>query len=388
MNAEPVLPNQPWSPDNRRSSPSLEMLAPIWRRVLRRPSIGIHEDFFDVGGDPSLARELFAEIGRACGRELSPAMICQAPTIAALAALVEAPASPRWSPIVLLKAGAEKPPVFLTYGIGGSLMDLVQLARCIPTAHPIYGMEAKGMDGVSQPLERVEDMAKSYLDAIRQIQAHGPYFLIGYSLGGLVMLEMAQRLSDAGEKVSLLAMLDSYPHIRYLPLAQRMRLMARRALRRATNMRQVLMRDSISEILRRRKQRLKSVPDRSQATSGTPSTAISFAEAAIQVRDKAVLALAHYQPRFYRGKINFVRAEIASYFPQDPAAFWAPLAAELEVETSSGDHVGMIATHFETLAPVLGRYLAEASSLGDRAPAVFISGPSPDNVDKNPQDRN
>jgi thioesterase domain-containing protein len=366
----------------------IELLTPIWRRGLRRPSIGIHEDFFDLGGDPSLARELFSEISRACGRELSPAMICQAPTIAALAALVEAPASPRRSPLVLLKAGAEKPPVFLTYGIGGSMMDLVQLARCIPTAHPIYGMEAKGMDGVSEPLERVEDMAEFNLDAIRQIQAHGPYFLIGYSLGGLVVLDMAQRLSDAGEKVGLLAMLDSYPHIRYLPLAQFIRLKARRAIRRAADMRQALMRDSISEILRRRKQRGGGVADRSQTTSGPPSTGISFAAAAIQVRDKAVLALAHYQPRFYRGKINFVRAEIASYFPQDPAAVWGHLAAELEVETAPGDHGGLVATHFAALAPVLARYLAEASSPGDRAPAVFITGPSPDNVDKNPQDRN
>jgi thioesterase domain-containing protein len=366
----------------------VELLTPIWQRVLGRPSIGVQENFFEVGGDPSLARELFAEIGRACGRELSPAMICQAPTIAALAARLETPASPWWSPIVLLKTGAEKPPVFLAHGIGGSMMDFVQLARCIPTAHPIYGMEAQGMDGAREPLERVEDMAKFYLDAIRKIQAHGPYLLIGYSLGGLVMLELAQRLSEAGEKVGLLAMLDSYPYIRHLPLGQRLRLMARRALRRAADMRQVLMRDSISEIIRRRKQRLGSVPDRSPATSGPPSTGISCAEAAIQVRDKAVLALAHYQPRFYRGKINFVRAEIASYFPQDPAPFWAPLAGEFEVETSSGDHVGMIATHFATLAPVLGRYLAEASSQEEPPSAVFITEPAPDNVDQSLQKRN
>ena len=361
MNPEPVLSNRSWSPDDRRSSPMIEMLTPIWQRVLRRPSIGIQDDFFDIGGDPLLARELFTEISLGCGRELSPAMICQAPTIAALATLLEAPASPWWSPIVLLKAGAERPPVFVAHGIGGSMMDFVQLARCIPTTHPIYGIEAQGMDGVGEPLQRVEEIAKFNLDAIRQIQAHGPYFLIGYSLGGLVMLEMAQRLSEAGEKIGLLAMLDSYPYIRYLPLGQRVRLTGRRALRRATEMRQALMRDSISEILRRRKQQRQVIRDRGKGAGGRRSS-ISFAEAAIQVRDKAVLALEHYRPRFYRGKINFVRAEIPSYFPQDPAAFWAPLCAELAVETTPGDHVGMIATHFETLAPVLGRYLISASS--------------------------
>jgi thioesterase domain-containing protein len=339
----------------------IEMLTPIWQRVLQRPSLGIQDDFFEIQGDPLLARELFTEISRACGRELSPAMIGRAPTIAALAALLAEPASPWWSPTVLLKAGAEKPPVFVAHGIGGSMMDFFQLARCIPTTHPIYGIEAQGMDGASEPLQRVEEMAKFHLDAIRQIQAHGPYFLIGYSLGGLVMLEMAQRLSEAGEKIGLLAMLDSYPHIRYLPLGQRMHLMARRAIRRAAEMRQALIRDSISEILRRWKKRRGSVLDHNESTSGRPSTSIPFAEAALQVRDKAVLALENYQPRFYQGKINFVRAETASYFPQDPAAFWAPLAAELKVETAPGNHVGIVATHFETLAPILGRYLIEAS---------------------------
>jgi thioesterase domain-containing protein len=340
----------------------IESLTAIWQRVLRRPSIEVNDDFFEIGGDPLLARELFAEISRACGRDLSPVMICQTPTILTLAAGLEQPRSVQLSPLVLLKAGTEQPPVFLTHGIGGSMVDFIQMARHIPTAHPIYGIEAKGMDGVGEPLEHVEDMAEFNLDAIRQIQAHGPYLLIGYSLGGLVMLEMAHRLSETGEKVELLAMLDSYPHIRHFPFAQRMNLRARRAIRSAADMRRVLMRDSISEIVRRRRRRLQIASDGSEGASGEPSTRVSFAQAAEQVREKAILALGHYRPRFYRGKINFVRAETPSYFPQDPAAVWAPLTAELLVETAPGDHVGMVATHFETVASLLARYLAEASS--------------------------
>ena len=64
--------------------------------------------------------------------------------------------------------------------------------------------------------------------AIGKLQPRGPYVLVGYSLGGLVVLEMAQRLSANGEKVALLAMLDAYPQFRYLSLGQRLRLIARR----------------------------------------------------------------------------------------------------------------------------------------------------------------
>jgi hypothetical protein len=79
-----------------------------------------------------------------------------------------------------------------------------------------------------------------------------------------------------------------------------------------------------------------------------------------RVRDSAYLALTRYRPRFYPGKIKFVRAEISSAFPDDAAAVWEPLAQIVEVETVPGDHLGIIAIHFEDLASVLSRYLREA----------------------------
>jgi hypothetical protein len=79
-----------------------------------------------------------------------------------------------------------------------------------------------------------------------------------------------------------------------------------------------------------------------------------------RVRDSAYVALTRYRPRFYRGKIKFVRAAVTSGFPADAAAVWAPLAQEIEVETVPGDHLGMIATHYDSLASVLSRYLREA----------------------------
>jgi acetoacetyl-CoA synthetase len=336
-----------------------EVLTPIWRRVLRRPSIRADEDFFQAGGDPSLARELFSEIGRACGRDVSPLMLCQAPTIAALAAMLEQPTPFRLSPLVLLKAGSQAPPVFIAHGIGGNLLDFFRLARHVLTPHPIYGMQSKGMDGMNEPLQSIEDMAEFHLDAIREVQPHGPYLLIGYSLGGLVMLEMAQRLSASGEEIGLLAMLDSYPHVNRLAAVPRLRVMARRATLRASEIKQVPLREALSRIVQRR---FRSSPDPRTNGGNRPPAGLSFAAAAEQVRENAKLALANYRPRCYSGKIEFVRAETRSYFPNDPVAIWAHLAAKFEVETVPGDHVKMIAVHFESLAAVLTRYVEEAIS--------------------------
>jgi acetoacetyl-CoA synthetase len=335
-------------------TPAVELLVPIWRRVLKRSSVNLEEDFFDVGGNPVLARELFTDISRICGQEISPLIICQAPTILALAAMLEQPTSFQLSPLVLLKPGSEKPPVFMTHGIGGSMLDFFQMARKMQTPHPVYGLQAKGLAGVGEPLRSVEDMAEFNLGAIRQVQTRGPYYFVGYSLGGLVMMEMAHRLCEEGEKIGLLAMLDSYPDARYLSGGQRLRLLARRARRRMSDMKHGTHGTGPQR-------RLSSSPDPDQDGCLGMSTSLSLAQAAERVRQKAELAYANYRPRFYNGKIKFVRAAIRSLFPDDPVAVWSHLAAMFEIETAPGDHVGMIATHFESVASILSRQLRDAS---------------------------
>jgi len=333
----------------------VEMLAPIWQRVLRLSSVDFQDNFFDLGGDSSLALKLFNEIARACGRDLPPVTIYFAPTIAALAAVLEQPADLRFPPLVLLKEGSAEPPLFITHGLGGSVIDFFQVVKHIRTPHAIQGMQAKGVDGTEEPFDRIEDMAQFYLDAIRQVQPHGPYLLAGYSLGGLVAFEMAQRLTADGQKVALLAMLDSYPDIRYLSLAQRARLVTRLATRRATTAMKLPVRDALSLIVR--PSRRGSLAPR---VSYQPPVDVSLSPAMQRGRESSYLALTRYKPRFYAGKIRFIRAAIPTDFPADPAAVWAHLANQFEVETVPGDHLGIMSAHYEKLAAAISRYVVEA----------------------------
>ncbi len=134
--------------------------------------------------------ELFNEIAKSCNRELPPVTIYHAPTIAALAALLEQQASPRLPSLVELKAGTSGKPVFIAHGLGGSAMEFFQVVKHVEAPNAIYGMQARGTDGMDEPLDQIEDMAQFHIDAIREIQPNGPYLLVGYSLGGLVVLEM------------------------------------------------------------------------------------------------------------------------------------------------------------------------------------------------------
>jgi acetoacetyl-CoA synthetase len=317
---------------------TVEALTALWRRVLQLSSVGPDDNFFDLGGDSALALQLFNEIALAYGRELPPVMIYHAPTIATLAALLDQPVAPRIPPLVQLKAGSQEPPVFIAHGLGGSVMDFYQVVKHVQTPHAIHGMQAKGIDGVEEPLDRIEDMARYSLDAVRELQPHGPYLLIGFSLGGLVTLEMAQQLTAAGERIGLLAMLDSYPHVSHLSRGQRVRLVTRQAWRG----------------IAKRLHWLGVKPPYQTTVEVSPSPALQH------FRDCAYRALENYEPRFYRGKIDFVRAAIPTDFPAQPAAVWSHLAEEFNLFTVPGDHVGIMTTHFESLASVISSLLRKA----------------------------
>lgn len=325
-----------------------EVLTPLWQGVLKRAQINLDDDFFDLGGNASLAVRLVREIEKAGGRHLRGTTICQAPTIRTMAAfLAEQQTASSW-PLVLLKPGAERPPVFIAHGIGGSIIDFVPLARRIQGWQPIYGMQVRGIDGDEEPLERVEDMAQYYLEGIKRLQPDGPYFLIGYSLGGQVVLEMAQRLCANGETVSLLAMVDSYPHSADLTLRQRFASFLKRVKSPLQNLRKLAVCDSTSRLIH-------SVSSKAQASTRsrlTPDMRRSI--------ESANLAWERYHPRFYKGRVDFISAEKVTVFRADPAAVWGELASQFECETVPGDHVGMITNHVDSLSAALSRRLQEA----------------------------
>jgi acetoacetyl-CoA synthetase len=317
--------------ENQLSANQTATLLDIWKRLLHKEQIGIDEGFFELGGDSEIAVQLFREIEKSFGRKLPPVVIYQAPTISSQAALIEAPSLPPFSPCVLLKAGDVGHPVFLLHGIDGTLLEFFDLVRSLETQNPIYGLQARGADGLETPCSRIEEMAQFHIDAIRNLQPHGPYQLVGYSLGGLVAFEMARRLAETGESTELLVMIDSYPALSRVPLPQRMRVNLRKAL---------------YYLYGGKRQRF-------IKTDLTPAMK--------QVGEAAAVAIRVYEPNPYRGGIRFVRAARPLYFPDDPVKVWAPFVDRLEVQDIPGDHHGMLTTHYKDLAAVISHHLLELS---------------------------
>jgi amino acid adenylation domain-containing protein len=188
-------------------------LTEIWERVLDVRPIGMRDNFFAIGGHSLLAVRLFAEIDRIWGQNLPLATLLQAQTIEDLAKVLGKQASKpasiaTWSSLVLIQSGGPKPPLFCIHPIGGNILEYYTFATYLDREQPIYGLQSQGLDGLQQPFRRVEDMASHYIKEIRTIQPHGPYFLLGYSFGGLVAYEMACQLKADGEQIQMLALLD------------------------------------------------------------------------------------------------------------------------------------------------------------------------------------
>jgi thioesterase domain-containing protein/acyl carrier protein len=181
-------------------------LSTIWEHVLDIQPVGVDDNFFDLGGHSLQAVRIIGAIERRLGKKLAPAVLFQAPTVKQLASLLR---EARWntaqpSILPLQTAGYNRP----LYWIHGDSTNAF-LPDFLGTDQPLYGLEHQSQDGVPAVYTTVESIATYYLNQILTLQPQGPYRLGGYSFGGTVAFEIAQRLARQKQEVVLLFMLDS-----------------------------------------------------------------------------------------------------------------------------------------------------------------------------------
>ena len=176
-------------------------LSRIWQEVLGKKQIGIRDNFFDLGGHSLLAARLMHKIGQELGKTLPLAMLFESPTIEQLAdALSQDGWSRYWSSLVPIQPSGSQPPFFCVHGVGGNVIGLRELGQCMGPDYPFYGLQSQGLDGTRPCHKTIEEMALHYIHEIRSVQPNGPYFLGGFSFGGLVAYEMAQQLRAGAKK--------------------------------------------------------------------------------------------------------------------------------------------------------------------------------------------
>ncbi|MFJ4974041.1 amino acid adenylation domain-containing protein [Streptomyces coeruleorubidus] len=236
-----------------------EHVAQVFREVLRLPEVATDVSFFDLGGDSMLSIQLLSRLRRA-GLVLTPQDIFEHKTVTALARVVretnrskgpgavdtakveDTAAEPAGSAgthlspeagddtasnrrrgmrgrfdetgsgvLLPLRESGSEAPLFCVHPAAGFSWCYAGLTSPLGTDRPVYGLQARGLDGSEGLPASLREMAADYLDHVSSVQPTGPYRLLGWSFGGVVAHEMAVQLEESGESVETLALLDAYP---------------------------------------------------------------------------------------------------------------------------------------------------------------------------------
>ncbi|MFM9699946.1 type I polyketide synthase [Streptomyces europaeiscabiei] len=182
-----------------------------WQEVLGVEPIGVHDNFFDLGGDSMRGVILAGRLRKAGVLDVPGSAVLASPTVAGLLDRAGRRGAGRdaFAPVLPLRTAGDRRPLFCLHPGGGIGWRYAGLLAHLGEQQPVYAIQARGLDGVAPPATDAKDMVAFYLGLLREIQPEGPYRLLGWSYGGMVAHALATALQGEGERVELLAMLDS-----------------------------------------------------------------------------------------------------------------------------------------------------------------------------------
>jgi thioesterase domain-containing protein len=112
-------------------------------------------------------------------------------------------------PVMPMRVGGDGPPLFCVHPMIGLSWCYLALLPHVDARYPLYGLQARGVRQPEPLPVTMAEMARDYTDQIRKAQPAGPYYLLGWSLGGNIAFAIAEELERRGEQVGLLVLLDS-----------------------------------------------------------------------------------------------------------------------------------------------------------------------------------
>ncbi|MGI4022615.1 MAG: non-ribosomal peptide synthetase [Janthinobacterium lividum] len=187
-----------------------KLVSDIWCSVLGLSAISINDNFFEIGGHSLSAVQIMSRLEKETGKRLPLSSLFKSSTIESLSLLLTGvEKSINWSSLVPIKPTGNKMPVYLIHGSDSNVLNFNSIAKHVDDDQPVYGLQARGLDGHDKPLDNMEEIASNYVEEIVKNNPVGPYAIAGYSFGGYVAVEMARQLRLMGKEVKMLGMIDT-----------------------------------------------------------------------------------------------------------------------------------------------------------------------------------
>ncbi len=352
-------------------------IADYWKTLLGVSKVGIHDNFFDLGGHSLIAVRLFRMIKKDFAVDFPISALFEAPTISKFAALIQDQVSPsdqvtaeggqgdtpfKATHLVLMSDGKSRSsrPVFICAGMFGNVLNLRHLALALGQDRPVYGLQARGLYGDQQPHETFEEMARDYIAEIRTVQAEGPYLLAGYSGGGIAAYEIARQLQADGQEVAKLVMIDTpLPTQPRLSFQDRLMMKFQDLQRHKSAYLRKWIGDHM-EVGRKKRRGNEVIHEQGQTDH--------FNNERIEVAFRG--ALRRYQLHPYAGQVTLLRPKPAAFYHLSggrhllenrdiilPDNGWSPLLSDLTIVEVPGDHNNMV---LQPNASVLSAWMRKA----------------------------
>jgi amino acid adenylation domain-containing protein len=345
----------------------------IWRSILNVESVGRADDFFALGGESLLALNMLVQVETVFGIRLPLASVFPEATIEGLARLLDDRRGgidrPEAGPVLVpIQPLGSRPPFYCVHPLDGEVLRYAALARHLGQEQPFYGLRAPSLENAAEPLTDITAIAARYVEALVQSGVGGPYYLGGFSFGGLVAFEVARQLEDRGQRVALLALLDCPepvcpPNLRGvlraaaqvpLDLMHRVRFESR-ADRRGRHLPELAA--CVRGLIARRGSGQAWQRAELRARLG-PFSATHFETAWANQQ-----AVGRYRPGAYRGSVTLFRAEVRRVFgTHEPGLGWSRFAqGGVQTESIPGFHEGILTPpNVRILAQRLDAHLARA----------------------------
>jgi thioesterase domain-containing protein/acyl carrier protein len=197
------------SPDVTPAEREQQVLA-LFRLCLARDDISLDDDFFALGGDSLAATRILARLYDLWGADLQQDVLFRYSTPRALAHALDGDGLDSTLPasLVPLNDAPEGLPIYMIPGTSANPWTFQPLLEQAALQRPAYALRAPDLDWERDVLA-VRELVQHYLTEIRRLQRRGPYSLAGYSFGGLLAFEIANRLIVDQQQVEHLIMFDT-----------------------------------------------------------------------------------------------------------------------------------------------------------------------------------